>query len=191
MRYGFLANVAERVGANAIALGHTSDDQVETVLMNIIRGSGLRGLRGMTPTSMRRIDGIDVTLFRPLLSLPKQDTVAYCEALDLVPRSDESNRSPEMTRNRIRLELLPLLRAMNPAFGDAVLRLSRNAHDALAAVDKVVDSAWSEVIAVDGSAVRIDREKLRELDDEVRSHLILRALAQAQRGCSGHRTSPC
>ena len=136
VRYRFLANVAEQVGADAVALGHTSDDQVETVLMNVIRGSGLRGLRGMMPTSNRHIEGSDATLFRPLLNLSKQDTIAYCEALHLTPRADESNRSTEMTRNRVRLELLPLLRDMNPAFGDAALRLSRNAVDALAVVDK-------------------------------------------------------
>ena len=87
VRYRFLVCVAERVGADTVALGHTSDDQVETVLMNIvIRGSGLRGLRGMMPVSKQRIAGSDLTLFRPLLNLPKQDTIAYCEALHLTPR---------------------------------------------------------------------------------------------------------
>ena len=178
VRYGFLANVAERVGAFAVVTGHTSDDQVETVLMNIIRGSGLRGLRGMLPTSQRCIEEIDVILFRPLLTLSKQDTIAYCEALDLVPRFDESNRSIEMTRNRIRLELLPLLREMNPAFGDAVLRLSRNADETLTFVDKAVNAAWSEVISVEGSAIRIDRVKFHALDEAVRTFLIIRALSQ-------------
>ena len=185
VRYRFLANVAEQVGADAVALGHTSDDQVETVLMNVIRGSGLRGLRGMRPVSKQRIAGSDLTLFRPLLNLPKQDTIAYCEALHLTPRADESNRSMEMTRNRIRLELLPLLRDMNPAFGDAALRLSRNAVDALAVVDKAVDAAWPEVIRDVGEAISIDRKKFRGLDAALRSHLVIRALSHVKGDTQG------
>lgn len=179
-RYGFLARVAEKVGVAAVVTGHTSDDQIETVLMNFIRGSGLRGLRGMLPTSQRRIDGIDVTILRLLLNLSKQDTIAYCEALDLLPRFDESNLSTEMMRNRVRLELLPLMREMNPAFGDAVLRLSRNAEDALAVLDKAVDAAWSDAVAEEGKIIRIDREKFRALDGPVRTHLIIRVLSQVK-----------
>lgn len=182
-RYRFLSRVAEH--ADAVAIGHTSDDQIETVLMNVVRGSGLRGLRGMLPTSQRRIEEIDVTLFRPLLNLSKQDTISYCEALDLNPRFDESNLSPDMTRNRVRLELLPLLREMNPAFGDAVLRLSRNADDALAVINNAVDAAWSQVISAEGTAIRIDREKFRTLDGPVRTHLIIRALSQAKGDTQG------
>ena len=184
-RYGFLARVAEKVGAAAVVTGHTSDDQIETVLMNFIRGSGLRGLRGMMPTSRRDIGGNDTTLFRPLLNLSKQDTIAYCEALNLAPRSDVSNLSTEMTRNRVRLELLPLMREMNPAFGDAVLRLSRNAEDALTVVDKAVDAAWSDAVAEEGKIIRIDREKFRALDGPVRTHLIIRALSQVKGDAQG------
>ena len=180
VRYRFLAHVVEQVGANAVATGHTSDDQIETVLMNIVRGGGLRGLRGMIFTSRRRIDGIDITILRPLLNLSKQDTITYCEALDLVPRSDDSNLSTEMTRNRIRLELVPLLRELNPAIGDAVLRLSRNADEAIRFVDKAVDKAWSEVISTEGSGIHIDREKFRGLDAAVRSFLLFRALSQVK-----------
>ena len=185
VRYRFLANVAEQVGAEAVVLGHTSDDQVETVLMNVIRGSGLRGLRGMRPVSKQRIAGSDLTLFRPLLNLPKQDTIAYCEALHLTPRADESNRSMEMTRNRVRLELLPLLRDMNPAFGDAALRLSRNAVDALAVVDKAVDEAWSDAVTEEGESIRIDRERFFELDAALRSHLVIRALSHVKGDTQG------
>ena len=185
VRYRFLVCVAERVGADAVALGHTSDDQVETVLMNIVRGSGLRGLRGMKPVSKQRIAGSDVTLFRPILNLSKQDTIAYCAALDLIPRADESNRSMEMTRNRVRLELLPLLRDLNPAFGEAILRLSRNANDALSVVNRTVDSAWTEVVAEEGESIRVDREKFRELDEAVRTHLMMRALSHVKGAARG------
>ena len=153
--------------------------------MNVIRGSGLRGLRGMMPVSKQRIAGSDLTLFRPLLNLPKQDTIAYCEALHLTPRADESNRSTEMTRNRIRLELLPLLRDMNPAFGDAALRLSRNAVDALAVVDKAVDEAWSDAVTEEGESIRIDRERFFELDEALRSHLVIRALSHVKGDTQG------
>ena len=185
VRYRFLVCVAERVGADAVALGHTSDDQVETVLMNIVRGSGLRGLRGMKPVSKQRIAGSDVTLFRPILNLSKQDTIAYCAALDLIPRSDESNSSTEMTRNKVRLELLPLLREMNPAFGDAILRLARNANEALSVVNRTVDSAWTEVVAEEGESIRVDREKFRELDEAVRTHLMMRALSHVKGAARG------
>ena len=185
VRYRFLASVSRRVQADAVALGHTSDDQVETVLMNIIRGSGLPGLRSMMPIAKRRIAGSDETLFRPLLNLSKQDTIAFCEALGLDPRSDESNRSKEMTRNRVRLELLPILREMNPAIEDAVLRLSRNAEDAFAVVDGAVDEAWSETVAIEGSAIRIDREKFRELNASLRTHLIIRVLSQVKGDARG------
>ena len=185
VRYRFLANVAEQVGADAVALGHTSDDQVETVLMNVIRGSGLRGLRGMKPVSKQRIAGSDVTLFRPILNLSKQDTIAYCAALDLIPRADESNRSMEMTRNRVRLELLPLLRDLNPAFGEAILRLSRNANDALRVVNRTVDSAWSDAVTEEGESICIDRERFRELDVALRSHLVIRALSHVKGDMQG------
>ena len=185
VRYRFLVCVAEQVGADTVALGHTSDDQVETVLMNVIRGSGLRGLRGMRPVSKQRIAGSDLTLFRPLLNLPKQDTIAYCEALHLTPRADESNRSTEMTRNRVRLELLPLLRDLNPAFGEAILRLSRNANDAHSVVNRTVDSAWTEVVAEEGESIRVDRERFRELDEAVRTHLMMRALSHVKGAARG------
>ena len=145
--------------------------------MNVVRGAGLRGLRGMTPISTRRISGIDLTLFRPLLNLSKQDALVYCKALALSPRFDESNLSMHMTRNKVRHKLLPMLRDTNPAFEDNVLRLSRNVDDALAVVDRAVDAVWPGVVAEEGEHIRIDREKFRKLDDDVHPHLMMRALS--------------
>lgn len=117
-RYAFLEEVAAKMGATKIATGHTQDDQVETVLLNILRGTGLDGLRGIPA---RR--GLYV---RPLRDVPRTETEAYCVQHGLTPRCDSSNLSADTyTRNRIRLELLPLLRRdYNHQIGTALLRLS-------------------------------------------------------------------
>ena len=117
-RYAFLEEVAAKIGATKIATGHTQDDQVETVLMNVLRGTGLDGLRGIPE---RR--GLFV---RPLLDVSRAEIEAYCAAYGLEPRRDPSNLSPDAyTRNRIRLELLPQMEQdYNPGVRQALLRLS-------------------------------------------------------------------
>lgn len=177
VRYGFLARIAKQVGADAIVLGHTSDDHVETVLMHIIRGSGLQGLRGIQAVLERRIDGTDVTLFRPILNLSKQDTVDYCRALNLEPRLDESNLSVQMTRNKVRHELVPLLQRINPVFKESLIRLSRIADDAGTIIDRAVDVAWSDVAMLGEDGVVLDRSKFRELDKGTQAHIVMRALS--------------
>ena len=118
VRYTFLERTAAAVGANKIATGHNQDDQVETVLGNILRGTGTDGLRGIPE---RR--GL---IIRPMLGISRAEIDAYCAAHGLSPRQDPSNLSSgHYTRNRIRLELLPLLRhEYNPRVDDALLRLS-------------------------------------------------------------------
>ena len=127
-RYDFLARVAHEQNASGVAVAHTADDQAETVLMHLIRGTGLRGLRGMFPVvETQSVSGLDMKLFRPLLSVSRHQTEHYCKALGLEPRIDHTNLLPEASRNRIRLELLPMLREYNPRFSDALLRLADSA----------------------------------------------------------------
>jgi tRNA(Ile)-lysidine synthase len=118
VRYQFLNAAASAFAVNKIATGHTRDDQVETVLLNIIRGTGIDGLCGIPA----RRDGI----IRPLLGTMRAEVEAYCAEHGLTPRRDPSNESPEKyTRNRVRLELLPLLeRDYAPGVRGALLRLS-------------------------------------------------------------------
>ena len=123
-----------------MALGHTADDQVETVLMHIVRGSGLAGLAGMQPFGRRSISGSELLLLRPLLAVTREDTLAYCRALGLEPRFDESNRSPDMTRNRVRMELMPLLQELNPQARNAILRLAAAARHQISHLDEQVAS---------------------------------------------------
>ncbi len=132
MRYAFLSAVAASVGAEAIALGHTSDDQAETVLLHLLRGSGLHGLRGMAETAEGPWPALKPgpRLFRPLLGLSKADTAAYCRGLGQTYREDSGNYMWRFTRNKARLDLMPkLAREYNPRVREALARLSRAAAD--------------------------------------------------------------
>ena len=106
LRYAFLEETAEKIGAVRIATGHNRSDNAETVLMNLIRGTGLTGLAGIRP-----VRGI---LIRPLLESGREEIEAYLKANHVPHVEDESNGSGAYTRNRFRLEILPALRAVNP-----------------------------------------------------------------------------
>ena len=122
IRHAFLNRTADRLGAALIALGHTEDDLVETVLLNLIRGTGIDGLSGLAPTRGR--------IIRPLLDVQRSETEAYCRQHGIDFRTDESNHSLKYLRNRIRLDLLPNLEAnYNASFRRGIRRLAQIAAD--------------------------------------------------------------
>jgi len=136
MRYAFLLKLAEKHGARYVVTGHTADDQVETILHRVIRGTGLRGLAGM-PRS--RSLSPSVSLLRPMLGLSRSMARDYLESLEIEWKNDSTNASAAFTRNRIRNDLLPLLeRDFNPQVSTAVLRLSQLAGEAQEMVDGVI-----------------------------------------------------
>ena len=146
-RYEFLRRVARELGATAIATGHTRDDQAETVLLHLTRGTGLAGLAGMRPER----DGI----VRPLLQISRIDTVGVCAAAGITPREDPTNRSLLFARNRVRHRVLPELAKLNPEITTAIARLA----DAAAGVaDIAADHAAASLDrASDQDAVALDR----------------------------------
>jgi len=176
VRYGFLARVASGQGAHAIAVAHTSDDQAETVLMHVIRGSGLTGLRGMAELTHTVFDSNEATVVRPILSVSRRDTEAYCHALGLEPRLDETNLSLKPARNRVRSELLPLLEQYNPAVREALVRLSRSAARDAAYIESAVDEAWDRIARRDEAGVSLDRSAFQGLAPAIQSHLLRRAV---------------
>lgn len=120
-RYAWLAETARARGASVVAVGHTRDDQAETILHRIVRGTGLRGLAGMP--AQRPLDG-SLTLVRPLLEVPRQELRAELEVLGQPFREDASNADQSRTRARIRHDLLPKLAAeYNPKVAEALVRL--------------------------------------------------------------------
>jgi tRNA(Ile)-lysidine synthase len=115
-RYEFLEKAADACGASKIAVGHTSDDQVETVLLHLLRGAGPEGLAGMPPARGR--------IIRPLFDAARQDVEDYCASKGLAPRLDSSNLSRDFARNRIRLDLMPLLERDHPALRRHLFRVA-------------------------------------------------------------------
>ena len=130
LRYAFLAEAATEAGASVVVTGHTLDDQAETVLLHLIRGAGLDGVAGMRPRSPWPF-GVGPDLSRPLLSLRRKDTEEYCRELGLTARKDPTNELPVATRNRVRRDIMPLLRSLNPNVDEAIGRFATAAaHDA-------------------------------------------------------------
>jgi tRNA(Ile)-lysidine synthase len=148
-RYEFLAHTAEHLGARFVAVAHTADDQVETVLHRILRGTGLAGLAGM-PAS--RPLSTSVTLVRPLLAATRREVLDYLAAIGQDYRIDRTNSDTRWTRNRLRHELLPVLREQyNSAVDDALLRLAIQAAETQQVIAGVVDQFVRESVIVDRS----------------------------------------
>lgn len=185
LRYQFLAFAAERQGAAAVATGHTSDDLVETVLHHIVRGSGVRGIRGMLPGAP--LPGMpSLRLIRPLLALPRAVTVAVCEAAGIDYRRDETNAELTATRNRIRHTVLPLLREENPAVDTAILGLAESARELFRSVERSGDLAQPEG-RKPGSVV-FDIDTLRALGSEGRLLVLEREAAFLKAEVDANRT---
>lgn len=183
IRYEFLFDQARQHGADAVATGHTADDQVETVLMHLIRGAGLSGLKGMEHrTIMTQFDS-SIPLVRPLLKEWRSDTIKYCRTNALSPQHDPSNESPDYFRNRIRHELIPALESYNPRVRPAVLRTAQTLAADHSIVEAHVMQAWSAVVThEEDRLIGFDRGALAELPEAVIRRMILRAVQQLAPG---------
>lgn len=178
LRYAFLARSCEKVGASKVAVGHTRDDNVETILLHLLRGTGISGLRGLRPASTLRLDNQTkpLNIVRPLLEVSRYETLAYCKEHDLCPRTDSSNLSPRFLRNRIRLELLPTLRKYNPAIEDSLLRLSTIACDDIAFLEGQANTVWKELAKEEETAIYLDASKLSALPPALQRQVFRKAV---------------
>ncbi|HMC64214.1 MAG TPA: tRNA lysidine(34) synthetase TilS [Gemmataceae bacterium] len=174
LRYDWLARVAQETGARWVATGHTADDQAETVLHRLLRGTGLRGLRGIAE---RRPLMPGVELIRPLLRVSRQDVLDYLEGEGQAYRIDRSNADLSFTRNRIRQELLPFLAAKySPAIGSLLCRLAEQAEEVYRHVEAEAGQLLAEAELPRAGAVLVfDRRRLAEAP----RHLVREALRLA------------
>jgi tRNA(Ile)-lysidine synthase len=177
VRYQFLAETAAAVGAEAVAVGHTLDDHVETILLHLVRGAGTRGLRGLQPLTKRRVSGKELKIVRPLLTVRRMETGAYCTRFQLQPHQDASNLSLEPLRNRVRLELLPLLTKYNSGIVEALQRTAQFAADDIAHLEKEAARYWLKVAAKQSNVILLDKKALYKLPVSVQRYLLRMAVA--------------
>ena len=151
LRYRFLFEAARRHKAQAVAVGHTADDQVETVLMHFLRGAGLAGLKGMEYRTLLPVFDPEIPLVRPLLSLWRRDTEAYCQEHGLQPHYDDSNLDQYYFRNRLRHSLIPDLEKYNPRFKESMLRTAFALQGDYSALQEMLDDLWKETVVDTGN----------------------------------------
>jgi tRNA(Ile)-lysidine synthase len=163
MRYQFLAFAAGKERADVVATGHTADDQAETVLHHIVRGSGVRGMRGMLPRSSVPGAAAQV-LVRPVLCLARADTEEICRMANLEPVVDPSNLGLLQTRNRIRHKVLPVLEQLNPSVRGALVRLAESAREVFEDVERAARTTQPVGRSEIGAVFALDA--LRELQPE-------------------------
>jgi len=145
-RRGFLIAAARKAGAKKVALGHTADDRAETVLFNIVRGTGIEGLASLGPRApLAAEEGIEI--IRPLLEVSRAEVLEFLKARGERWREDETNADPRHTRNRLRHEVLPLLReAVNPKADEALGRLADQSADAADVLADALEETWRRIV---------------------------------------------
>jgi tRNA(Ile)-lysidine synthase len=172
-RYQFLFLEAERLGAQAVVTAHTADDQVETVLLHLIRGAGLKGLRGMQPRTFLHNYSSTIPLIRPLLETWREELAAYCRENDLCPRTDATNADPTYLRYRIRLELIPQLASYNPRIKERLAGLAANVHGSLEVLEGAVYEKYQLILRGSGNGFRsFDRSQLAAMPSGTQLEII-------------------
>jgi len=182
-RYRFLADSARQAGCRTIVTGHHADDQVETVLLHLLRGAGLEGLGGMHP--VRILTDLfpepwaeDVSLARPLLSTTREEIDEHCEARSLQPVLDPSNQDVGFTRNRIRHELIPLLESYNPNISAALRRTG----DIMRAIDawmqEELEKHREHVVELEGTVAHLDPAAFGHLPAALQMRLVKTVLEE-------------
>jgi len=172
VRYSFLTEVASSIGADRVAAGHTLDDHIETILMHLTRGTGTRGLRGLQPYTEWKSKTGSLIIIRPLLEVSHEETEDYCRQHQLMPRLDASNLSLSPLRNRIRQQLLPLLKSYNPRVTEALLRTGRIASDDIDFLDEQIARLWDEIAQQRGKTIILDNQKFDPLPPTLKRYLL-------------------
>ncbi|MFH0830624.1 MAG: tRNA lysidine(34) synthetase TilS [Parcubacteria group bacterium] len=169
VRYQFFTEVAREVGANVIALGHNLDDQVETLLLRVLRGSGLKGLSGMQARQ-----GL---LVRPLLAIPRANIRVYAHERGIPHREDASNRDLRFGRNRVRHILLPLLeRYFNPGIRETLAQSAKVVAEDERFLDELCAKLYGKLVkeqpSPQGTIVSIASTELTDLPPALQRRLV-------------------
>ena len=146
LRYNWFEKIKKECKANVIAVAHHQDDSVETMLLNLIRGTGITGLLGIRPRNG--------AIVRPLLCINREEIIRYLQQIGQDFVTDSTNLEDEYTRNKIRLHLLPLMQKINPSVKNSLIETSNYLNDVATIYNKVIDETKKKIITPEG--IRID-----------------------------------
>lgn len=173
VRRDFLERTAQRFDAERIALGHTRNDRVETLLFHLVRGAGPTGIIGIRP--------VNPPYIRPLIDVAREEVLSFAHEQGLAWREDLTNRDLSFSRNRIRHQIMPLLREMNPRFLEALSRTADLLLDERNALHELLSTPWKSVLVKNSAGcVVLNRQQLCTFPYEVQNLLLRRATAHAR-----------
>ncbi len=172
LRYEFFNDLAKTYPASKIAVAHNKNDQAETVLMRIIRGTGLDGLRAM--------DYKTANIIRPILDIKKSQILAYLDEEKIPYAIDYTNFENEYTRNKLRLDIIPRLEEINPSVIDSIFKLSDLARDDFTILDRLVDEKIKEMVKISQGKVIFDKEKFENMDPALLRRVLRKAIGLLQ-----------
>ena len=168
IRYEFFEEVLQKVGANKIAIAHNKNDKIETIVMNLLRGSGLSGLKGIEPIRERRI-------IRPLIECERQEIEQYCEQYKLEPRIDKTNFENDYTRNKIRNIVIPYIKnEFNPNIIETMDRLSQVATEESNYIELQVEKIYQKLlIERNQNQIILKLKEFNQQEKVIKNRLIL------------------
>lgn len=143
LRYRYFEQLRQDVGADAVCVAHHRDDQVETVLLNLVRGTGIVGLQGMRPRHGH--------ILRPLLAVGRHEIIDYLRCLRQTFVTDSTNLETDAMRNKLRIDVIPLLEEINPAVRENIIRMTENLGEVERMADEAVGQALQGIRRADGS----------------------------------------
>ena len=173
IRYEFFEEVLQKVGANKIGVAHNKNDKIETIIMNLLRGSGLLGLKGIEPIRNDKY-------IRPLIECERQEIEQYCEQYQLNPRIDKTNFENDYTRNKIRNIVIPYIqKEFNPNLIETMDRLSQVATDESNYIDTQTQKVYQKLLVEKTEKQIVLRLKeFNEQDKVIKNRIILLAIKQ-------------
>ncbi len=184
LRYAFFAQVIKETGARCAAVGHTADDQVETIVLHWLRGAGLAGMRGMLPVMRYKVSDVSeagvapLAVIRPLLQVTRGEVEDYLRTYSLEARVDRSNLELVYLRNRIRQQLIPQLLDYNPRFKEATLRSAEIAADDFGFIQREVARVWNDVAREKDDSISFDRRAWSELHPSIERYVLREAVSR-------------
>lgn len=179
-RYDFFDEIAQKTNANKIAIAHNKNDKIETIIMHILRGSGLSGLKGIEPIRNNRY-------IRPLIDCERQEIEDYCEKEKLNPRIDKTNFENDYTRNKIRNIVIPYIKEeFNPNIIETINRLSEVITAEENYMDKIVKEIYDKIlIETKETEISLSLKEFNKQEEVIKNRLILYTTRQLMGSSQG------